>query len=400
MRSPLCLLSLLLAVCSLSAREWRWTLAALEPLWLTGAEARVDLIGFGGDASGPEHPLPELLPAVLHAPDRQWGLSLRRVDGPLSEAGRTRNTYAVDLPEGAEGRLILEVELPSGAGASTAFSARRGPSSAAAGAPDSRGTSRPSLHTLGMQETEADSFQRNFVDRFGLHEPIYFVYGNEEHEAKFQISFKYRLMSLGGQRADTASPGSVQLAYTQRSLWDIGDSSSPFYDTSYMPSLFYEYISPRTRMGTDWFHWLGLQSGLEHESNGQAGSNSRSLNTSFIRTAVAIGEMDGLHLLVVPELFTYVGGLGDNQDLDDYRGYGELKLVLGYADGPAIAYTGRLGEGGDRHTMELDLTIPVRIAFVGFGTYFHVQYHDGYTESLLDYRKRSSTLRFGISLVR
>ena len=46
------------------------------------------------------------------------------------------------------------------------------------------------------------------------------------------------------------------------------------------------------------------------------------------------------------------------------------------------------------------MTYPVKIPAVNFDTFLHVQYWDGYGESLRDYNRKSSTWRAGISLVR
>ncbi len=111
------------------------------------------------------------------------------------------------------------------------------------------------------------------------------MYGTKAPAAKFQFSFKYRLLTFD-PGATEAPKQTLQFAYTQRSLWDINASSSPFYDTSYMPALFYEFLTlapdPNTAKGGP--TWLGLQSGYQHESNGQGSVQSRSLNTMFVRS--------------------------------------------------------------------------------------------------------------------
>jgi phospholipase A1/A2 len=51
-------------------------------------------------------------------------------------------------------------------------------------------------------------------------------------------------------------------------------------------------------------------------------------------------------------------------------------------------------------SQQLDLSIPIRIESIGFGTYLLIQYFDGYGESLRSYNERSSALRIGFALVR
>ena len=51
--------------------------------------------------------------------------------------------------------------------------------------------------------------------------------------------------------------------------------------------------------------------------------------------------------------------------------------------------------------MQVDLSYPLRpLVVVGGDIYFHVQYVNGFAESLLDYREHRQTLRAGVSFVR
>jgi len=235
--------------------------------------------------------------------------------------------------------------------------------------------------------------------RLAVYEPIYFIAGSELPEAKFQLSFKYRLAGFGGT-PEKDPPHSIQFAYTQRSLWDIGSNSSPFYDTSYMPELMYQWISTKADPAANKFAWLGLQSGVRHESNGQADPGSRSLNEAYLRLLFTMGRLDGWHLVVVPEAFDYIGGLSDNPDLERYRGNFELRAGIARADRESLMLTWIPGKDSSLGSRQLDLTFPIRIRAIGFGTYLMIQYFDGYGESLLSYNERSSSLRIGFALVR
>jgi outer membrane phospholipase A len=240
--------------------------------------------------------------------------------------------------------------------------------------------------------------RRTFADRLAPYEPIYFVYGAGEPSVKFQFSFKYHIVTLG-EGASWVMPPTLQFAYTQRSLWEIGEESSPFYDTSYMPAVFIEALAPESA-GDGWFHWLGAAAGAQHESNGRDGDSSRSLNTLFLRPAVAIGKIDGWHLIIAPTFYSYIFGLEDNPQLRDYRGYGQLQAIIGRNDGPALSFTGWTGKSGENYSYQFDLSYPVEPDFMDFRIYLMAQYFNGYGESLLDYDQRSEMLRAGISLVR
>lgn len=251
---------------------------------------------------------------------------------------------------------------------------------------------------IPVLQPAAAEFERTFVGRLSAHEPIYFIYGADAPAAKFQFSFKYKILQFGEATAQQL-PATLQFAFTQRSLWDMAASSSPFYDTSYMPELFYESLAPLPAE-TGGYIWLGWQAGYKHESNGRADPDSRSLNTLFVRPVFAFGALDGWRLVVVPSIFTYFGGLSDNKDLTDYRGYGQLRLVFGKNSGPSLMYTGNAGRRWNHLTTQLDFTVPVRTHLLDFETYLLVQYFNGYGESLLSYREKSETVRVGFSLVR
>jgi outer membrane phospholipase A len=246
---------------------------------------------------------------------------------------------------------------------------------------------------------EGFTTQRTVGQRLAVHEPIYFIAGTETPEAKFQLSFKYRLATLQGT-PERNSSHTLQFAYTQRSLWDTGSKSSPFYDTSYMPELMYQWVATAGERSTAGLSWLALQSGVRHESNGQADAASRSLNNLYLRSAFAMGPSDGWHVLVVPEVYGYIGGLSENPDLPQYRGYFTLRAGVTRADRESLLLTLIPGRDFSRGSRQLDFSIPVRIASIDFGAYLLVQYFDGYGESLLAYTERSSALRIGFALVR
>lgn len=336
------------------------------------------------------------LPATLYVGRNQLTVTLRgatEAPATIAPGESARRIYRLHLPPGHRGNALLQIQVSPEDHPSTVITLPEAANVASVGPPVPLGALG-----AGHWGDESANVLQSFVDRFSLHEPIYIVYGNEDLAAKFQISFKYRVLRFDENKEGPVSR-SLQLAYTQRSLWDFDGASSPFYDTSYMPAAFYEWIRPLEK-SQGWFRWLGLQSGVRHESNGQSGGNSRSLNTLFVRSAWSVGSLDSWHLLIMPETWIYVGGLSDNEQIRDYRGYGQLRAVFGKAGGPALAYTGGIGRDFDNVTTQLDLTFPVNIGWLDFGTYFLVQYFNGYGENLLDYDVRTHSLRFGISLVR
>ena len=50
------------------------------------------------------------------------------------------------------------------------------------------------LSNILPSQPAASAVERTFAGRFSAHEPVYFIYGPDAPGAKFQFSFKYRLL--------------------------------------------------------------------------------------------------------------------------------------------------------------------------------------------------------------
>lgn len=243
-------------------------------------------------------------------------------------------------------------------------------------------------------------FKRAYVDHFSAHEPIYFLMGTPRPAAKFQFSFKYRVLNDGGPLArHLPALRGLNIAYSQRSLWDIRANSSPFYDSSYMPELMHESLAAGTGKH-EGFTWLGYQVAVQHESNGRSGEFSRSLNTIYFRPLMVFGDPEGWRLILVPKVFAYLGDLNDNSSIKIYRGYSELRAVFGRANRLSVSVTGRVGERFSRGSLQVDASYPTEFLTGNFAVYLHLQHWSGYGESLLSYDRWSTATRAGFSLTR
>lgn len=361
----------------------------------SGETVKVALVVFNPTTAAMQYNAPARLAGQLISGESSYAVELQaeQVGSSLIAPGAfVRHRYAFPMPLEASGRVYLEVIDPDSTPLRTVFL-----SNATTTAPQAK-TEAPAAG-LAPGGPAMASIDRSYWHRFGAHEAIYFVYGGDDPAAKFQLSFKYRLRGLGVGE-DDQSFRALQFGYTQRSLWDINGNSSPFYDTSYMPSLFLESFAPPPAKANDRLNWLGYQAGYQHESNGGAGADSRSLNTFFFRRGLMYGSADQWHLIVSPKFSIYVGGLSDNPDLADYRGYAEWMVAIGKGNGTTLTYTGRSGKSFEHFSTQFDLTIPVRSQLLDFATYLTLQYFNGYGESLRTYDRRTETLRIGFSLVR
>lgn len=228
-----------------------------------------------------------------------------------------------------------------------------------------------------------------------VNEPMYFLLGKHGN-AKFQLSFKYRLFDLDGLVARPLPLlGSMYFGYTQTSFWDLGRDSKPFRDTSYRPSLFWQGSTPGAGLWPD-----AWRAGYEHESNGRDSENSRSIDMLFLQPTWREEFASGNVLSISPKLYLYLDR-EDNPDIHHYRGYAEWNAQYGRDDGWLLAAKYRQGSEGYA-SIQLDASYPLgtRI-FSNIGSFVHLQWFSGYGETLLDYdRHRDDQLRLGISIVR
>lgn len=236
--------------------------------------------------------------------------------------------------------------------------------------------------------------------RLSFHEPMYFQVGDsgDHANAKFQLSFKFRLFMPDDPRSRGVLDN-LYFGYTQFSLWDLSAPSKPFRDTSYRPSLFY-YL-PDLGIGNSWVSRVGIATGLEHESNGKDGSESRSVNTYFVQPTVNFGNLNDYHLTIAPKAYAYLGPTRDNPDIGSYRGHLDLKLAWGKPDGWELATTLRHGQHSGHNSADTQVSYPLSRLVPGTVGYLVASYFYGYGESLLTYnQKEQAQFRVGYALWR
>lgn len=372
----------------------------------SGTEIAVEVLWLNRGDSPRQVSPPPVIDATLRRSQAAWPVRLRESAPPagdsltLARGGFAQRTYLLTVPAEAQGALVIQVEQPFAARTMLEVAPAAGETDALP-TPSAVPAEKPGAAAAPALRPTASRLHRTVLENFGFHEPIYFLYGPDEPAAKFQLSFRYRLAGHRDSPVETDPPAKgLYFAYTQRSLWDIKEPSSPFYGTSYMPELMFESLAADHPDRDRLVNFLGYQTGHRHESNGRDGLDSRSLDIVFVRPAVMIGRREGWRAVVAPRLFAYLGESSDNPDIDDYRGHGELLLSFGRDDGLQVNITAIAGREFDKGSVQVDLTYPLQIEPLDFDTYLHFQYFDGHGESLRDYDSKSSTWRAGLSLVR
>ena len=221
---------------------------------------------------------------------------------------------------------------------------------------------------------------------FSIYKDNYFVTGvhlgetpsRNTMDAKFQFSFKQRL-------SNRPSGGFYPyLTYTQKSFWKLYKASSPFEESNYNPGLM--LLKPVFK-DKRFFGVLIL--GLEHESNGRDSIYSRSLNT------VSLGFTRIFSSRLILSLKAWMPFLIDNNpSLPRYIGYGEghLQWVL---EKDRLFFDLTLRKGADWDFKgSVNTGVSYRISRKA-NQLITLQWWQGYSESLIDFKSQRGMLRVG-----
>jgi len=357
---------------------------------LTNGEALPRAVVLTRETGAPEHlrlAAGEIKAVSYSAAWPEWARGAVRVDVPGVDV-----SPSVVLLTRVTGRTAT-------ANATQAMQTPQGPTTGnealAAAVPATASASPPPANSL---VPDLGSF---LAGRLTPYEPIYFADGVGSHGdnlAKFQVSFKFRFVLPDDPRSRRFLDN-LYFGYTQTSLWDIREYSAPFRDTSFKPSLFY-YL-PDTGWKSNWFSRMGVMAGYEHESNGEAGPESRGIDILYVKPIWEFGDVNANHLTVAPKVYWYEHIAGENSNIADYRGYVDLLLKYGSPDGWQLATTLRKGTKSTYGSIDAQFTYPLAKLFSNaWGGYLWIGYFNGYGEDILDYNQHRWIARIGFSVSR
>ncbi|HOW84506.1 MAG TPA: phospholipase A [Candidatus Aminicenantes bacterium] len=192
-------------------------------------------------------------------------------------------------------------------------------------------------------------------------------------EIAFQLSFKAKLwQDILGRPVD------LWVGYTQRSFWQLYnfDDSSPFRETDYEPEVLFNV---RTRVDVLGLRARFVQFGFNHQSNGQSEPLSRSWNRIVANVGLERGR---LSLLL--KGWVRLGERAvddDNPGIVHYLGCGEFwAYYFLKRHRITVMLRDNLNFRENRGAVQLEWSFPMFPHIHG-----HVQYFQGYGESLLDY---------------
>jgi outer membrane phospholipase A len=317
----------------------------------------------------PDQEAPDELEARLVVRPEERIITLTAVGVPSG----AQRVYAGDMPANVSGLVSIELVGRSSSVVSLVV----------AGHPDTLGALTGGYGVAGEPPLSEN-------------DPMYFVVGSRAGwTARFQLSFKYRLFDQSsGFGKDQPWLAGLYFGYTQNSIWDLESNSKPFRDTSYRPSLFWRWERSDDKTWID-----GLRTGFEHESNGQQGELSRSINIFFVRPEWRWRMRNGDNLEFTPKIYGYLDK-SDNPDIQKYRGYVDWRFRYD-AGGEWIVTPVVRTPGGGKGSLLVDASKRIRdLKFGPVGGYLQFQYFNGYGEDILDYNvRRKSQFRIGFAIV-
>ena len=212
----------------------------------------------------------------------------------------------------------------------------------------------------------------------------------KQFETKFQISImKPFAKNLLGKHEI------YFFAYTQTSWWQTSAASAPFRENNYEPEMF--VLFP---MESYHKRWDAIIFAIEHQSNGRDVPYSRSWNRIYTKVVFHYNEFI-FNFRVwyrIPEEKKSSPddpNGDDNPDIEDYMGYGDLKIMYPYKDNLFTSLI-RYNPATRKGAIEVDYSKPIH----NKNFFLYVQYFNGYGESLIDYNRLVNKIGIGFAYSR
>lgn len=234
--------------------------------------------------------------------------------------------------------------------------------------------------------------ENNSPEEYEIYKPTYGIlqFGTKNHKNKNSTTIKFQINLtkdvVSGKLFEI--PTELNVAYTLKALWNVTDGSYLFEDYLHNPEIFVSLYKE---------NWMNTFLGLEHESNGKTGVESRSWDRVYIQPRVLLrvseNAFDFHSLGIYLKAWYKFHDSKRNGNITDYQGYGELALKL-YGDRHYFFVTHRRGG-----KIDIGTTILEYFLRLGNGWTLYAQYFDGYGEMPIDYDKKSRRFGIGFSIL-
>ncbi|MEX5748238.1 phospholipase A [Massilia sp. X63] len=201
-------------------------------------------------------------------------------------------------------------------------------------------------------------------------------------ELQYQLGFKMKAVETAFEL-----PVDVWFGYTQNSFWQAGNSkaSSPFRETNYQPEVMLVTPLHTSILGAN-LKFLNL--GLNHQSNGQASTLSRSWNRIYAQVGLERGRLS--MTARVWKRLNEPAEDDDNPDIVDYMGRAELAGTY-RVDGHEFSALLRHNFSTHKGATQLGWAFPLAGPLKGY-----VHWFSGYGQSLIDYNYFQRSIGAGV----
>ncbi len=244
------------------------------------------------------------------------------------------------------------------------------------------------------------ALQNYLGNAFTPYEPLYFLVQPDLLSAKIQLSLAVMVVGRAVKPAGSDDRrNGLYFGYTQISFWDLNAESKPFFDNNYNPEGWWH----QGGLPSDWLEVdnLAIEAGFGHESNGQAGELTRSVNYFMFRPQMRWDLPDDWQIHLEPRLIYPVGDLTENPDITRYRGIFDLKVDAVRYSGIKCALTTYVGTQLDRGAFQFDVSYPMTDITAGWiNCFLYAQWFDGWAESLRGYNERTDRVLVGLAFIR
>lgn len=201
-------------------------------------------------------------------------------------------------------------------------------------------------------------------------------------EVKFQLSFKTKVV-----QGLMWNKGDVWIGYTQKAHWQVYNQniSRAFREINYEPEIIFRYpIKMKAFKGE--FKSIGFA--FNHQSNGRDLPLSRSWNRIIFHVGY---EIDNWIITLNPWIRSSDSD-DENPNITKYIGNGEINVSYHYNRHEFYAITTHPFDRLKGGSLQLNYVFPMKGHLRG-----HVQFFNGYGETMIDYNHRQTTIGIGVS---
>lgn len=210
-------------------------------------------------------------------------------------------------------------------------------------------------------------------------------FSGQSLDIKFELGMKFTLFP---QIDELKFLAPVKFGYSQRSWWDISESSAPFKEHNYNPEVFWDFTEALERPSSRTRLHIFDYAGMEHQSNGLDGIASRSWDRVYGQRELRLSETWGWTLK-----YWHILNAGDfNDDIQDYIGQAEITTHIDVNNWADINIKTSKGHETETINYQVDLIFPMS---QWVNSRFVLSYYNGYGEALISYNKKTTSLRAG-----